>query len=252
VDTIPGNRPQVKNIDEALADLELSRGELEKTMKEIDFQKMEKEIQQSMKSMNLDLAKMKEEISKAVKDIDAAKIHADVQKALKDIDAVKINAEVQKAMKEIDAAKISADIQKALKEIDAEKIKQSIETSVAKIDVEKMQKDLQKAKDIDMSQIEEKLKNLRPELEKSMADARKSMEKAREEIIAYKNLISDLDKEGLLNKDGEYTIEYKNGVLIVNGKTAPAAIVEKHRNLLDKKKDFTVEKNDKGFNIRNK
>lgn len=219
-DTLPEKHKKIRDLDEALLELDRGEAELSKAMKEIDGEKIEREVRASLKSMDIDMAKMKEDLAKA--------------------------------MKEIDMQKMNADLQKALKEIDGEKIKMQVEEAVAKVDMEKVKAELEKVKEIDFSKMRKELENIRPEIEKSMKEARKDIEKARVEITSYKNLVNALDKDGLLNKNEDYKIEYKGNELTVNGKKLSADAVKKYSEFLTGKKEFTLQKEDDDFNIHHK
>jgi hypothetical protein len=117
--------------------------------------------------------------------------------------------------------------------------------------MEKIKADLQKAKEIDMDKMRKELSKVGPEVEKAMKDARVSLDKARQEVTAYKNLVSALDKDGLLNKNGNYTIEYKNKVLTVNGKALSAEATSKYSEYLNGKDHFTLQKDNDGLDIKN-
>jgi len=265
-DTVPDKDKKVKNIDEALEELEKAQAELEKSGKDRDWSKMDKELQEAMKELKLNSQQMKVELEKAMKELDMAKMQADIQKSMKEVDMVKMKSDMEKAMKELDAAKMQGDLEKTMKEVDMEKIKAQMEkalkevdaakmqaelqASLSKIDMEKMKTDIEKSmKDIDMKQIEEELKNLKPELEKSMAGARESVEQAKKELTAYKGFIDGLDRDGLIKKNEPYTIEYKNNELTINGKKQPASVVEKYKSFLNDHKDFTIKKDKENFNI---
>ena len=101
---------------------------------------------------------------------------------------------------------------------------------------------------VDMKKIEEQLKTIQPQIEKSMAAARESLEEAKKELTAYKGFINDLEKDGLVKKDN-YTIEYKKGDLIIDGKKQPDSVKNKYSNFLKDRKDFTIRKNAEDFNI---
>jgi hypothetical protein len=226
-DTIPKKHKQVRDLDEALLELDKGEAELRKAMREIDSDKMEKEIREAMKSMDVDMEKMKVDIAKAMKEIDMTKISGDVQKAL-------------------------AEAQRELKEVDGEKIRREIETSLAKVDMEKIKAELEEVKKIDLTEMKKELENLRPEIEKSLAEAKKDIEKARKEITSYKNLVDALDKDGLLNKNENYKVEYKDGELTVNDKKLSAAESKKYSEHLSGKENFTIKKDKDDFNIHHK
>jgi len=104
-------------------------------------------------------------------------------------------------------------------------------------------------KDIDFKGMEESMKKMKPELEKSMQNAKESIEKAKKELLEYKGFIDGLDKDGLIDKDKSYTIQYKNGELTINGKKQSAEVVKKYNGYLKGKKDFTIKKDEDHFNI---
>jgi len=218
-DTLPKQK-KIQDLDEAL--LEMNRGEVElqKAMKEIDHEKMESEIRAAMKNMDKDLANMKEDLAKA--------------------------------MKEIDMQKINLEVQKALKEVDSKKLQQEVSASLSKIDMEKMKVELQKAQAIDTKKLKEELSQIQPQVEKAMQEAKVSIEKAKKEITAYKNLVNALDNDGLLKKSEHYKVEYRNGELTVNGKTLSAEQIKKYNEYLSGKDNFTLQKDEDGMSINHK
>ena len=227
-DTIPGKKhKQVRDLDEALMELDKGEIELSKALREIDTEKIEREIREAMKNLDVDMAKMKEDIAKAMKEVDMQKINAEVQKGL-------------------------AEAQKALKEVDAEKIQKEIQASLAKVDMEKIKAELEAVKKIELEQMKKELENIRPEIEKSLAAAKKDIEKARKEITSYKNLVDALEKDGHLKKDEPYKIEYKNNELTVNGKKLSADETRKYSEQLSGKDNFTLHKDKDNFNIHHK
>ena len=163
---------------------------------------------------------------------------------------VKMKGELQKALEGVDAEKIQAELAQALKELDLAKIKTEIQSSLAQVDMEKIQSEMHRLQEVDMKKLQEGLKNIQPEIEKSLREARVSMDNAKKELTAYKTLINALEKDGLLNKDN-YTIEYKKGELFINGKKQPESIKKKYSNFLKDRKDFTIRKEGDDFNIDN-
>jgi chromosome segregation ATPase len=236
-------RNKVKDIDQALQELEKARAELEKTLKNRDW---EKELHESMSK--LDAEKMKLQIEEAVKQVDAAKIQAEMEKAMKSIDMEKMKSDMQKALSDVDAPKIKLEIAEAMKAVDAEKLKAQIESSLAAVDMEKVKAELKKVQEIDLKKIQDDLRNIQPEIEKSMSEARESIEKAKVELTAYKGFINDLEKDGLIKKEN-YTIEYKKGDLFINGKKQPESVKKKYSDFLKDRKDFTIRKDADDFNI---
>ena len=241
-DTVPERR--VKDIDDAIEELERARTELERTLMSKEWQK---DVTESLKEFDAD--KIKAQIENALKEVDAAKIQAEVARSFSKIDLEKMKAEMQESMKDFDSEKIKEEISKAMKEVDAAKIKAEVDASISKIDFEKMKAEIDRVKEVDLKKIEEQMKTMGPEIEKSMQGARESMEKARKELLEYKEFIGSLEKDGLINKDQPYLIEYNNGELSINGKKQPAEVLYKYKGFLQNRKDFTIKKDKDDFNI---
>lgn len=225
-DTVPKKAKQIRDLDDALLEIDKGEAEMQKAMKEWKDGKMEREVREAMKNLDVDMAKAKEDLAKAVKEIDAQKIQAEIQKGL-------------------------ADAQKELAKVDAEKIKQRVQASLAQVDMEKVKAELERVKEMDFSKMKKDLEAVKPQVEKAMRDAKKDIEKARQEITSYKNLVNALDRDGLLKKDANYKIEYKNGELTVNGKKLSAEETKKYSEFLSGKKDFRLQKEEDGLNINN-
>ncbi|MGZ3924767.1 MAG: hypothetical protein ACXVBJ_13430 [Flavisolibacter sp.] len=246
-DTVP-DKNKVKSIDDALEQLEKSQKELERTLQEKNW---DKEMKDALDKAHFDAEKMKLQIDEAVKQIDAKKIQDEVAKAMKEVDLQKMKADLQENLDKVDMKDMKLQIENAMKQVDAAKIQADINASLAKVDVEKIKLELDKVKQIDMKGIEENLRKMKPEIEKSMQDARQSIEKAKKELTEYKTFIDGLDKDGLIDKGKSYTIQYKNGELIINGKKQSSEVVKKYNSYLKGKKDFTLKKDDDNFDIHN-
>jgi hypothetical protein len=248
-DTIPERNKRVKDIDDALDQLDKGQLQVEKSLDAIDWKEIQKNISESMKQ--IDMAKIQMDIDKAMKEVDMKKIQANIDQAMKAVDMEKINANMSKTLTEVDGEKVKAEIEKAMKEVDMQKIKAGIDASISKIDMDKIKVEMQKVKDVDMKKLQEEMEKMKPEIEKSMTEARTGIDKAKKDLLAYKGLIDGLDKEGLINKKENYKIEYKAGVLTINGKKQSADVVKKYQNFLKDRKDFTIKKDAEGFDIDN-
>ena len=223
-DTIPTKQKKVRDLDDALAEIDRGELEMQRAMKEFDRNKVEKEIREAMKNVEIDMAKMKVDIEKAMKEIDSEKINLEIQKAMKEVDAEKISKEIKESLAKVDMQKVNAELQRAKEE-------------------------MQKVKEVDMSKMKAELEKIGPQVEKAMQEAQVSIEKARKEIRSYKNLVDALDRDGLLDKKENYKIEYKNKELTVNGKKLPAETTQKYNQYLSDKDRFTLEKNEDGLDI---
>jgi hypothetical protein len=159
--------------------------------------------------------------------------------------------DLHKTLSEVNTEKMKAEIDNAMKQVDMAKIKAQVDASVASIDWNKIKAEIERVKETDFKKIDEQLKKIQPEMEKSMQDARQSIDKAKKEMTGYKNFIDGLEKDGLINKKENYTIEYKSGELTINGKKQPADVTRKYNDFLNGRKDFTITKDNDDFNIHN-
>ena len=183
------------------------------------------------------------------------KVHLDLAEAMKEINSDKIRIDIEKAMKDVDFEKIRKDIETSVAKIDWDKIKKDLDVEFSKLNVElkKAEEELKKVDlkklEIDMKKLEEEMKSLGPKIEKELEKAQVGIEKAKQEMEEYKEFVDGLQQDGLINKKEDYTIQLKNGELIINGKKQPAEVYSKYRKFLEKHKSFTIEKNDDDFNI---
>src|ERR1051326_3382750 len=170
--------------------------------------------QQKTTNQNITDTVPKAKVDKKIRDLDD--VIDELDKAELKVNMDKVNAELGEAMKKIDMAKIKMDVDKAMKEVDLDKIKAEVEKAT-----------------------------------KEMEEAKVEMEKAKIEMKEYKSFVDALDKDGLINKKEGYTIQHKNGELIINGKKQPADVYSKYRPFLEKHAKFTIKKSDDDFNIDN-
>ena len=222
-DTVPKNKAdkKIRDLDDVLD--ELDRAEL-----------------------NVDMEKVNEQLKEAMKQIDKAKIQMDIEKALKEVDMEKIKGQMDKLTNEMDAAKIQKELKESLAAVDWEKMNQQIKEQmqeVKKIDMSKL--------DAEMKKLDIEMKGIGPKIEKEMENAKASIEKAKAEMKEYKGFVEGLEKDGLINKKEGYTIQHKNGELIINGKKQPVDVYNKYGGFLKKHEKFTIKKSDDDFNIYN-
>ena len=82
-------------------------------------------------------------------------------------------------------------------------------------------------------------------------DVREVIEKAKQDIKEYKAFEEALEKDGLINKKENYSIEHKDGQLIINGKVQPQAVYNKYRSFLENHKQFKWKKDEDGLDLNN-
>jgi hypothetical protein len=203
-----------------------------------------------------DLDDVIDELDRAEIKVNMDKVNEELKEAMKQMDRAKIQMEVDKAMKEVDMEKIRAEVDRVTNEIDAVKIEKEVKESLASVDWEKMNKQMEEMKKIDMSKLDADMKKIEmkgigPKIEKEMENAKASIEKAKVEMKEYKSFVDGLERDRLINKKDGYTIQHKNGELIINGKKQPADVYNKYRTFLKKHEKFTIKKSDDDFNIYN-
>ena len=118
-----------------------------------------------------------------------------------------------------------------------------------KVEFDKVKEIDLKKLELDMEKMQIELGKIGPEIEKSMEIAKVEIEKAKVEMKEFKDFVDGLEKDGLINKKEEYSIEHDNGELFINGKKASEATYKKYKPFLEKRKKFTIKKSDDDFNI---
>jgi hypothetical protein len=207
------------------------------------------------------MEKAMKEMQEAMKSLDVQKMQLDAQKALREIDMEKVKGEMDKAMqqlKEVDLVKMKQELDASLAKIDMTKLKAEME-QFQKVDMKAAEEEMKKAKEEmerlgpqmkdEMEKVKAEMEKIGPQIKEEMEKAKVDIEKAKTEIKEYKNFVDGLEKDGLINKKEEYSIQHKNGELIINGKTQPESIYNKYRGFLDNHKKFTIKKSADDFNI---
>lgn len=246
-DTIPASKGKVKNIDEALRELERSEAQLERELKAVDAEKIQRDVAEALKSV--DAARIKADVDKALSQIDAAKIQQQVAAAMKEVNMAKVDAELRAAMKEVNSEEIRKQIETAMKAVDAAKIEAEVKAAMASVDMAKLSADMEKLRMVDMKKLSEEMKNLQPQIESAMSNAREGIEKARADLLSYKSLVDALHKDGLINKDEEFELRYRDGQLLIDGKLQPASVTDRYKELLKDRKDFRLRQSRNGLTI---
>lgn len=253
-DTIPVKEKirYEKDLDKELRQLDDARKQLEE-FKTKDWEKMQKDLQQAMK--NIDIERIAMEAQQAISKIDMDKITKEVQTSLNKIDFDKIQRELESV--EIDVP-----------QTDKEKIKEELERAWKSVDEQMKkgtwQREIEEVKNIDMKQINSEVEEAKKEIAKkndelrtgkfdmneTMTKAYADIDKAREELKRYQDMISSLEKDGLLNTREDYTIEYRGGELTINGKMQSKEVTNKYKKYFRKEK-LTIKKQNGDINIDN-
>lgn len=219
-DTVPDKGDngsiKMKDFDKLQSELDRTLSQLSEEMKKIDYSKMQKEIEASLKS--IDAEKIMKDVERSLKSIDLDRTLASVSSSLKDLDLNLKGEEIEKAMKEA-----QKEIEKAKKEI-------------SNIDKEAIKKELAEAKkEVEKSRVEID----RIDMDKIMSEAKEGIDNAKEELKLTKELITQLEKDGLVNTKEGFTLEYKNKDLYIDGKKQPEEVTDKYSKYF-KKEDFKI------------
>lgn len=185
----------MKKIDDAMADLDVEMKNLDLKLEKIDFEAINKEVKDALASVDFNA------INKQVEE--SVKIATD---QIKKIDWNEIKKNIDQAMVEAN---------KEISKIDFNKINAEIKTEMEK--VKKEQLDVK----IDMSKINK-------EINEAMANARVEIAKAKEQLKEYKAFTDELQKDGLIDKEKEYRIEWKGDDLYINGKMQSKEVSNKY------------------------
>lgn len=141
-DTVPTKSEKKSvDLDEALNNIDHAQADLEKSVKDIDWKKMNADLKETMKNLDVELKNMNVELKKSMQQIDVEKMKQDIDASVAKIDwyEMKHNIDAAKAM---DMDKVKAEVEKAKAEI--EKQKPEIEKSLqnARREVEKAKENL--------------------------------------------------------------------------------------------------------------
>ena len=82
-----------------------------------------------------------------------------------------------------------------------------------------------------------------------MESANEGMEKAKVELKGYQEMVYAMEAAGLLDTDGDYTIEYRDESISINGKKQSPAVTEKYKKYF-KKDRVKIIKEDGEINIK--
>ncbi len=266
------------------ADRQLSEKDWEKMQKDfdgamdkIDFEKIQADIDNAMKSV--DFEKIQKELAQSWSKVDFEKMNHHWEDAMKKIDFEKINREIEESMKKVDWENVHDKWQCAMDKAEWEKLEKDIKKSleaVSKIDMEKMRADLEKAKSeveqelrnaekYNNKNVEESMEKVKEQMEKMKLDmkdkkfdfdfkkimetASEGIEKARIEVKGFQEMVYAMEAEGLVDTKKDYTIEYDNGEISINGKKQSSAVSDKYKKYFRNDKTSIIKK-DGEINIK--
>jgi len=238
------------DLDRAMEEVKKAQESLERQLQKGSMEKMQKDLLRAQAQLNA--KEIHREVEKAMKEIELQKLNLEDQ--MKNIDMQKIQAETQEALQKINWEKMKKDMQQAQAElknnIDYKKIESGVRRSMEEtkkamarlkeVDMQKIQRELERASEdlrANEGQVREGLErakkeideNLHKDLRKELEKAKEGVQKATEELRSYKEMINEMQKDGLLKNDGNYNIKYKKGELYIDGVKQPGNITDKYR-----------------------
>lgn len=148
LDTVPKKNTIEININ--TGDLEKTIREslalAEKSIKEIDWDKISNQINHSVKSIDLD--KIKIDIDNAVKSIDVDKIRNEIDRSVKEIDKVKLKTDVERGVRDAVKSINKEELKRNLDEIKKSNIELKKETEKLKKELEKSKEEMKNTTDV--------------------------------------------------------------------------------------------------------
>ena len=189
----------------------------------------EKNFTDAMKLKDCDglgkeLSKCLLQVGEELKKIDFTQIQNDVATALKDVDMKKIMSEVRSSLNDIKWDKMNEDISDAM--ADARKEIEKAKLEIRDIDKEAIEKTIEQTRK-ELNDLKVELKKI--DLDKIMQEAKEGIGKAKEELKQLKTMLNEMEKDGLIDRKGKYSIEYKGKDLYINGKKQAESITDKYR-----------------------
>jgi hypothetical protein len=251
-DTVPSKKSRNnRDLDRELRQLEEAQKNLQR-FSERDFEKMQEDIQKSIEKINVEAIELQAE--QALKQVDLEKMQKEIQESLSKIDFDKIERDIQEAMEqsEEDMKDLREELQKARTEVqqhfNSEFFRKEME-ELKKVNMDDVKKEMQEVK--------KELEKVKVELDKEKLDIKKELDKAQielgkaqTELKGYQEMIYSMEADGLLDTKNDYTIEFNNNELTIDGKKQSSAVTEKYKKYFKKGK-VTIKKSDDDIELNN-
>lgn len=190
-------------------------------------------------NININLDELNEQLKNLDIQLDGldTTIQLQVENALKNINLEKMKIELDNELKKVDWDKIKLDVDNSLKEA-----KEQME----KIDMKQVEEQMEKLKEQFNSEAFKESLNLdkiHEQVEKEMEHAKEELEKSNIQLENIKAFTDALQKDGLIDKNKQYKIEWKDGgSLYINGVKQSKEISEKYKKFYNKD-GFKIELN---------
>jgi chromosome segregation ATPase len=222
-----------KDLDKAILKLDEALKHINNKMENIDWNKIQEQIQSSMDQVNEEMKNH---------EFDTKNVQRQVDDAMKTIDFEKISEETARALQHVNE---NIDINKI-----NEEVQRGLEAAKKQMNSKEFQENMDAAGKINMDEVRKKLENVKGETEKNKVDIKEQMDnakegikKAKKELKAYRGLIDDMEKDGLINTKDDYSIEYKDDELYINGKKQSPEITDKYKDYFKENNTRIYKKN---------
>lgn len=256
--------------------------DIEASMKKINWDKMNKDIAESLKKMNLDsklsdiqFNKLKEEIKINFNKADWEKVNKQVQESLKKVDWDKINKQMKESMEKMKivdssgnfhynrdgdhfregAYEMDEDRSRFRSKIAARREEQNAAraTARARADVDRVVAE-QRANDsriraeqrVEIDRVRSEQRRASAEIRQAAAEKRAREAEARHK--ALNEMLDGMQKDNLLDREKDFEIEKKGDDLFINGKKQPDEVNKKYEQYL-KNKNVTIKKSKDNFHM---
>ncbi len=237
LDTVPAiDKTMIDgDLDRAIEELNRAKENLERQLQKTDWEKVHRDMSAAFEK--IDSKKMQQQMARAMKQIDMQKMQLKAQEAYSKIDWQRMKENMDKAkdaMSEAERISMKKGMQHAMEEtkramekmksVDSKQMHQEMERAMEKIRQQegRIRLDMEKVR-------KHTMQNFGEEFHKKMEKAMEKVHRAGEELQAYKEMVNEMEKDGLLNSRQPYTIEYDNEELLINGAKQPAAVTDKYK-----------------------
>lgn len=234
-DTVPGQKSQQRDFDKQLEEMDKGEEQLRK-FNEGEFNKMVENIEKSIKEIDVQKMMAKVDMDKIMQDAERSMQSIDLSKMEKELDNERLTDAERKSMKE-DIEKARQEMKKAMEEM----------KNIKRPDSEELKKQMEKIK-LDMEKTRKELMDEKGKIRQELKNAAGQIQEARKEIKGYQEMVYSMEDQGLLSTKNDYTIEYKNNSIKVNGKELNEEQNARYRKYFDK--PTTIIKEDGDINIQ--
>ena len=257
-DTVPKSKKlsgdkKLRDFEKELQQLEKAEQDLLKA-EQIDFDQIQRDIEKSLQ--NIDFEKAQLEIQRVEHQENLEKMMEDLQESLGHMELPDFDIDLDD-LEELDAeerAEVHREMLRAKEEVrksfDRDEFRREMERAreeMEQIDFEEIHESMEDVKE-EMDKVREEMSsekfNMRAELDK----ARIEIKEAREELKGYQQMVEQMDKEGLIDTDNNYSIELRNGKLFLNGKEQSQEVLNRYKKFF-KKDNISIRKTDNGMQV---